>query len=437
MLSLRASSGLIAAALLAAACGNASGQVGTAFTYQGRLANAGQGVDGPHEMEFRLMDAAAGGAQVGATLGATVNVAAGLFSVTLDFGGGAFTGPPRWLDVAVDGVPLLQRQPVTSAPQAVLARTAEQLELPYVGVGSFSGALFTSANSSTGGVGLFGYTTSNDANAWGVRGGSVSGQQGWLGGSLYGVRGEINAAGTAAVRGGNTAANTYGELGQQDNGVYGYGAIGVYGKGWQGGVIGDTIYGTAVTAQSIHGTGLAVLSAYGTAINCSGNFLLNWGTFEAHPTSTIWSTNKPATVKLNDGTKVKLFAEEAADIWFNDYGQGRLAGGRTHVSLDPVFLQTVTVDAAHPMMVFVQANDECNGLAVTTRTATGFDVVELAHGASAARFTYRVSCKRRYYEDERLATQEQDEAFNTRMLQTAWPEVANVQRTLIVAPRGE
>jgi hypothetical protein len=54
---------------------------------------------------------------------------------------------------------------------------------------------------------------------------------------------------------------------------------------------------------------------------------------EAHPTSTIWSTNKPATVKLDDGTKVKLFAEEAAEIYFSDYGEGQLTNGKTHIDL--------------------------------------------------------------------------------------------------------
>jgi hypothetical protein len=37
-------------------------------------------------------------------------------------------------------------------------------------------------------------------------------------------------------------------------------------------------------------------------------------------------------------------------------------------------------------------------------------------------------CKRKYYEDERLASDEQDVQFNKRALETAWPEVIERQR---------
>src|SRR4030042_5962554 len=75
------------------------------------------------------------------------------------------------------------------------------------------------------------------------------------------------------------------------------------------------------------------------------------------------------------------------------------------------------------MKVFIQLNDDCKGVFVTKRTATSFDVVELQGGTSNAHFTYRVVCKRKYYEDERLATEEQDRQYNKRMLETVWPEV--------------
>jgi hypothetical protein len=145
--------------------------------------------------------------------------------------------------------------------------------------------------------------------------------------------------------------------------------------------------------------------------------------FQASPTSTVWTTNKPATVKLNNGTKVKLFAEEATEVVFSDYGEGQLIDGRVHVALDPEFLQTVTVDAQHPLKVFVQLEDDCNGVYITNKSSSGFDVAELQQGQSNARFSYRVVCKRKYYEDERLASEDEDVTFNTNMLNTAWPEV--------------
>jgi hypothetical protein len=73
-------------ALLAA--GPLQGQtLGTSFTYQGRLTDAGTPANGAYDLRFTLFDAASGGAQVGTTLTRDdVAVANGLFTVSLDFG---------------------------------------------------------------------------------------------------------------------------------------------------------------------------------------------------------------------------------------------------------------------------------------------------------------------------------------------------------------
>jgi hypothetical protein len=159
------------------------------------------------------------------------------------------------------------------------------------------------------------------------------------------------------------------------------------------------------------------------AFRCNGGFYQYSGVFVASPTSTTWTTNKPATVKLDDRTPIKLFSEEAAEVYFSDYGESQLVDGYAHTELDPKFLQTVTIDERHPIKVFIQEAGDCNGMYVTNRTSTGFDVAELHNGSSNAPFVYRVVCKRRYYEDERLATQEEDIRYNTHVLQAAWPEV--------------
>jgi len=39
------------------------------------------------------------------------------------------------------------------------------------------------------------------------------------------------------------------------------------------------------------------------------------GSFVAAPTTTILADQQTATVKLDDGTKVKLFSEEAAELY--------------------------------------------------------------------------------------------------------------------------
>src|SRR5262245_50626623 len=99
--------------------------LGAGFTYQGQLQNGGQPVSGNCDMGFRLFGQASGGSPVAGTISQTVPVAAGLFTVTLDFGAGAFTGSARWLDITVrcpagSGAftHLDQRQALTAAPSA-------------------------------------------------------------------------------------------------------------------------------------------------------------------------------------------------------------------------------------------------------------------------------------------------------------------------------
>jgi hypothetical protein len=59
-----------------------------AFTYQGRLKDAGVPVSGTCDLRFMLWDAASGGSQVGNTLTLEdVEIEDGLFTARLDFGG--------------------------------------------------------------------------------------------------------------------------------------------------------------------------------------------------------------------------------------------------------------------------------------------------------------------------------------------------------------
>jgi hypothetical protein len=78
------------------------GAVGTAFTYNGRLAIGSNAANGSFDLQFRLRDAVIAGSLVGtANTLAPVAVSNGLFTVILDFGGTAFTGDARWLEIGV------------------------------------------------------------------------------------------------------------------------------------------------------------------------------------------------------------------------------------------------------------------------------------------------------------------------------------------------
>lgn len=122
----------------------------TAFTHQGRLSDNGAPATGQYDLQFALFDAAAGGAQQGATSTLeNVQVTNGVFSVQLDFGA-VFTGAARWLEVRVrPGAStgaftlLTPRQPLAPAPYAIHSRNTLNL-----GGVAASGYLQTNGNGS-------------------------------------------------------------------------------------------------------------------------------------------------------------------------------------------------------------------------------------------------------------------------------------------------
>src|SRR5438132_6474811 len=81
---------------------HAASPIGTVFTYQGRLTDNGSPANGNYDLRFSLYDTLSAGGQIGAILtNAPVPVSNGLFTVTLDFGVGMFSGDARWLEMGV------------------------------------------------------------------------------------------------------------------------------------------------------------------------------------------------------------------------------------------------------------------------------------------------------------------------------------------------
>ncbi len=119
--------GLLCGLTLAAA---SAAQLGTAFTYSGRLIYKNQPANGAFDLQVNMFDAANGGNQAGQTVNVNgLNIVNGLFVTTLDFGNGVFNGTAYWLDIAArpsgNGpyTPLSPRQPVNPAPYALYALT--------------------------------------------------------------------------------------------------------------------------------------------------------------------------------------------------------------------------------------------------------------------------------------------------------------------------
>jgi hypothetical protein len=120
--------------------------VGTSFTYQGFLEDGGDPANAAYDFRFQLFDDPLVGEIIGEVTPVQIdNVAVfdGLFTVTLDFGEGAFAGGARWLAIGVRAagsanpfVLLSPRQPIAPAPVASsLPNVYTDESINFVGVG--------------------------------------------------------------------------------------------------------------------------------------------------------------------------------------------------------------------------------------------------------------------------------------------------------------
>lgn len=184
--------GALALALFAAGGPLAAQGVGSAFTHQGRLADAGTPANGAYDFRCILYDAPAGGAQVGSILTLEdVAIVDGLFTIALDFGAGAFRGSARWLEVAV-------RPGASSGPYTIVGGRQELRPAPN--------AIFSSAAADVQWTGVSGKPAGFADNVDNDSGGTVTGIA--TGAGLTG--GPISASGTIAVASGGITATLLG-----------------------------------------------------------------------------------------------------------------------------------------------------------------------------------------------------------------------------------
>ncbi|MBA4179206.1 MAG: hypothetical protein C0506_01320 [Anaerolinea sp.] len=272
--------------------------LGTGFTFQGRLTDAGSPANGVYDFNFYLYDALAGGAQVGPvqTLG-DVTVTAGLFTVTLNFGD-VFHGSEYFLEIQVrPGASsgtytiLTPREAISAVPNASFAREAASatglqgvdvsvnapaagdvlkfdgvrwapaaaggggLSLPFAATQSLAGTLFKVTNTNTG------------ATASAIV--AESGSTGFAAAALTGRITSTSPGGfSAAVRGENlgTGGNGIGVYGSQEGTGWG-----VYGEAPGGrGVYGASTTGTGVHGSSTSGNGGYFTSTSGDALEVAG-----------------------------------------------------------------------------------------------------------------------------------------------------------------------
>jgi len=233
-------------------------------------------------------------------------------------------------------------------------------------------------------------------------GGHPAGVYGY-GGSYYGVYGYSTGSAYAGVYG--YSSSYYG--------VYGYGPnyFGVYGYGYYVGTYGYSTYYSPNPAYAgvlgYNGNGVGVYGCgyyygvYGYTSSSSFTGVVGYNGYYGSQGRLgyasyglyVYSGSKSCGMLTADYGLRSLYCVEAAEEWFEDMGEARLTDGRAHVELDPVFLQTVTVDDENPMKVFpVITTGEAIALGVV-KGMTGFDVV--GPDGSNASFDWRVIAKKR------------------------------------------
>jgi hypothetical protein len=264
----------------------------------------------------------------------------------------------------------------------------------YTGIAGAIG-LYGSASGGTNSIGTYG--VSNGPNGFGMQAFNS------------------NATGSGLIASGNNLAGSY--LTTGCGGAF-TGVTGVLG-------ITSSATGMALDGRNLNASGTAVI---GSGNNIAGTYLVSGsgGAFKgfadglfAYNTSlgvseAIYTNNGGVICRVNywSGIQYKIIGTgtvscvipdtagqmrvmhctESPEIYFSDYGEAKLVNGRAHIEIDPNLAKNIVINEKHPLRAYVQLEGDCNGVYITNKTATGFDVVELQGGTSNVSFQWNIVC---------------------------------------------
>jgi len=385
------------------AAGASRQQVGGAIPYAGRLHNdAGQMVaEGAYDFTFALYAAETGGEPLWSEVQAGVPVKGGAFSVSL---GSVTPIPPTlldsrtlWLAVAVLGpgeagfTALTPRQRVSAAAPAAARQSAacphDHFMEDWTGDGSAEAYGLRIENTGFGDAIRAYSSVGNAVWASSSAAGSYSG---------YFVNTAAGGAGLYARSGSNAAADLV--LGANNS---------------------TDDDGRLYSSQVYPGTDLLLVSNDAIQLDLDndsdedGHFWILNGA-----NTTVFSVNesgdmvaigtKSAGVTTQEYGQRKLYAVESPEVWFEDFGRAQLIDGAATVAVEPVFAQTVNLEAYHVYLTAVCREPVL--LFVVQQTPAAFTVqgVTLGGQPSQCAFDYRLVAKRLGYEKVRLEPAETD-----------------------------
>ena len=115
----------------------------------------------------------------------------------------------------------------------------------------------------------------------------------------------------------------------------------------------------------------------------------------------VLNGTKNAGVKTQRFGHRKMYAVEATENVFEDFGTATLKGGNARVELDEVFAETVNTGQKYQVYLTPKSADS-RGLAVVSQDAKGFTIQELGAGTGTYDVDYRVVAKVRGHEKTRM-----------------------------------
>jgi hypothetical protein len=237
--------------------------------------------------------------------------------------------------------------------------------------------------------------------------------------AVYAVNNSNNGFGVF----GAGAFGGWGVFGKSPNfGVAGEGKVGVFGKSdGTHGVLGqNSAAGNGVTGTSTNGSAgyfyinksanaqpalRVVTKGTGWAAQFTGSGTTSKGVYISTKPGNkglqVAGGTKSAVVATSQGART-LYAEEASEVYFTDYGFGHLQNGRATIAVDPLFAETVSLEKGY--YVFLQPYGEAE-VYVSDTTPESFEVRLRARdteGDANVKFAYRIVGKRRGFEQARL-----------------------------------
>ena len=264
------------------------------------------------------------------------------------------------------------------------------------GVSGVNDSEFEGATGVSGSAGVIG----GGGATYGVRGDSFSTSTGAAG--VWGQAGKLTGA-TRGVQGTSTSGSGIQGSSTTGDGILGFSSgnlkysLAGSGSGQTHGLIGHSQnqFGVSGINQNGNNWAGAFFNAQANAPGANKQGLFVQGDF------VVVNGTKNAAVKTQKHGYRKMYAVEATENVFEDFGTASLKGGKARVELDEIFAETVNTGQKYQVYLTPKSLDS-KGLAVVSQDAKGFSVGKLHGGTGGYEFDYRVVAKVRGQEAKRM-----------------------------------